>query len=124
MKWEGACWEYTGHITSRGYGRVSVGSRSDREYSYTHRLVYEALVGPIPEGMTLDHLCQSKSCYNPDHLEVVTRGENSRRGARKDRCLRGHDDWVRRTDRGANDRECRSCRRIRNTIWNAKRSVR
>ena len=123
MKWEGACWEYTGAITEKGYGRISIGPRGANKRTYTHRLVYEALVGPIPEGMTLDHLCKNKSCYNPAHLEIVTRAENSRRGARKDRCLRGHDDWVRRTDRGPNDRECRSCRKIRSDINNAKRGA-
>ena len=44
-----------------------------------YRLVYEALVGPIPEGLTIDHLCGNHRCVNPDHLEPVTRGENTRR---------------------------------------------
>ena len=61
-----------------------------------HRIAYEAANGPIPEGMVLDHLCRSRNCVNPDHLEVVTHAENQRRGRRAsglqvgDTCLNGH----------------------------------
>lgn len=50
-----------------------------------HRVAYEALVGRIPDGLTLDHLCENKRCVNPDHLEPVTRAENLRRHAERHR---------------------------------------
>lgn len=49
-------------------------------YRYAYRVTYEHFVGPIPEGMTIDHLCKQTDCINPFHLEVVTRAENGRRG--------------------------------------------
>lgn len=66
-----ACWPWTGP-TVRGYGRLH-GRRA------THRVAYELLVGPIAEGLTLDHLCRNKLCANPAHLEPVTLAENIRR---------------------------------------------
>lgn len=70
------CWLWTGTMSRTGYGRVSIGGREIG----AHRAVYEALVGPVPDGMQLDHLCRVTQCVNPDHLEPVTIGENIRRG--------------------------------------------
>ena len=68
-----------------------------RKLVLAHRFAYELLRGPIPEGMTIDHLCRTRSCVNPEHFEVVTRGENVLRGvgppamnARKTHCAKGH----------------------------------
>lgn len=69
------CWFWNKRI-SGGYGRHSI---LGKQY-YAHRLSYEEFVGQIPEGMFLDHLCRNRSCINPEHLEVVTQGENVRRG--------------------------------------------
>lgn len=66
------CWQWTGPQDHGGYGRIS----SIR----VHRYAYELLVAPIPEGLTIDHLCQNRLCVNPAHLEPVTMIENIRRG--------------------------------------------
>lgn len=72
----GDCWYWTAHIDSKGYGRIWW----ERTTARAHRLVYSLLVGPVPEGLHLDHLCRVRHCVNPDHLEVVTPGDNIRRG--------------------------------------------
>ena len=73
------CWIWTGHIHRKdGYGRYRLpGMKWDKT---AHRVVYELYTGvEIPSDMTIDHLCLNKQCVRPDHLEVVTRAENSRR---------------------------------------------
>lgn len=71
------CWEWTGPMNrSTGYG--SCYSVEDG-LKLTHRAAYEALVGPIPDGMEVDHLCRNRACCNPAHLEPVTHGVNMRR---------------------------------------------
>lgn len=72
----GDCWVWTGNRTSAGYGQVW----ARRRMLLVHRVVYEQLVGPIPEGLVIDHLCRNRSCCNPAHLEPVTTAENVRRG--------------------------------------------
>lgn len=73
------CWTWTGYTEAKsGYGRLSFGGAR----SYAHRVAYELAVGPIPEGLDLDHLCRVRNCVNPTHLEPVTRGENVRRAHR------------------------------------------
>lgn len=67
-------------VNSDGYGRFHIG---DNKYVAAHRFAWELEYGPIPEGMTIDHvyeLCQYKSCCNTRHMEVVTMSENVRRG--------------------------------------------
>lgn len=70
------CIVWTGALNSRGYGCFAIAGKS----YLAHRIAYEDAHGPIDEGMTIDHLCSQKRCVNPDHLEMVTRGENNRRG--------------------------------------------
>lgn len=70
------CWVWTGACTNGGYGTTSVLGRG----WMVHRLVYTTLVGPIPAGLTLDHLCRARSCVNPAHLEPVSQRENNLRG--------------------------------------------
>lgn len=114
----GGCWLWTGHRTSGGYGGVALSGRSLR----AHRVAYELLVGPIPEGLQLDHLCRVRLCVNPDHLEPVTQTENVRRGFgvgginyRKTHCPQGHplsgENLIYRTaGTGHLGRTCRICR--------------
>ena len=70
------CWLWVAMLGSGGYGRFKVGNKN----VYAHRLSYEHHVGAIPEGLDLDHLCRTRCCVNPTHLEPVTRKENIRRG--------------------------------------------
>jgi len=70
------CWTWTGSRNGRGYGLFMVAPGSCVR---AHRFAYELLVGPIPDGLQLDHLCGVKACVNPSHLEPVTNEENSRR---------------------------------------------
>jgi len=81
----GPCWLWTGG-TAGGtpgdrYGYIGPGRRGSGPMLRVHRVVWELLVGPIPEGLELDHLCRVRICCNPDHLEPVTHRENLRRGA-------------------------------------------
>ncbi|OBK92611.1 hypothetical protein A5646_03270 [Mycobacterium sp. 1245499.0] len=69
------CWTWTAASTN-GYGSVCYQKRT---WS-THKLSYTLLVGPVPNGLTIDHLCRNKLCCNPAHLEPVTNTENLRRG--------------------------------------------
>ena len=71
------CWLWTG-TRSGGYGRIGAGGRTGVTL-WAHRVVYEALRGPIPAGLTIDHLCRLRICVNPWHLEPVTRQENGAR---------------------------------------------
>lgn len=70
------CWEWTGSRTKAGYGKVSWKGR----LVYVHRLVYELLEGPIPEGLQIDHICRNRACANPDHLRLVEFGVNQAQG--------------------------------------------
>ena len=86
---DGECLVWTG-AKAQGYGRLYRYNGSE----LVHRIAYELVHGPIPTGMDLDHLCRNRACFNPDHLEPVTRGENVRRGhpyrQRKETCKHGH----------------------------------
>lgn len=88
------CWLWTGAIGSGGYGHFKTGGRTVS----VHRWAYEHFVGPVPEDLDLDHLCRIRHCVNFEyHLELVTRQENTLRGAgdqainaRKTHCPEGH----------------------------------
>src|SRR5262249_40016004 len=76
---EGAngCWNWQGSLNPRGYGKIGTGGRHGT--ALVHRVAWEIAVEPIPNGLTIDHLCRNKRCVNPDHLEPVTALENHRR---------------------------------------------
>lgn len=103
------CWNWTASKTASGYGQIWDGQR----VAFTHRYAYELLVGPIPEGLTIDHLCRNTSCCNPAHLEAVTQAENNRRASAViTQCVNGHSyleggHLYIRPDRG--HRQCRTC---------------
>lgn len=120
------CWLWQG-ATHRGYGRVC----HERRSWVAHRFFYTALVGPIPEGLTLDHLCRVRNCVNPAHLEPVTAIENYRRGqqgpAPRTHCPQGHayegDNiaWV--NQGGRKTRACRECRRVQSLAYVHRRKA-
>lgn len=77
-KSESGCWLWRRAVSSQGYGRLVV----DGKGVGAHRFFYELCVGPIPDGLHVDHLCRVRLCVNPAHLEPVTAAENNRRAAR------------------------------------------
>lgn len=79
------CWPWLGYMNRKGgYGFLKVKRDGKPATAYAHRAVYELIVGPIPDGLQIDHLCGIRSCCNPLHLEPVTQSENMRRAhARK-----------------------------------------
>lgn len=88
------CWPWLAGISNDGYGKFFINGKQ----TGAHRAAYELWVGTIPEGLELDHLCRNRSCVNPNHLEPVTKRENTRRGfspwvenARKTHCPKGHE---------------------------------
>lgn len=106
----GDCWLWTGPFDRDGYGAFS------KRRSGAHRFAYETLVGPIPAGLVIDHLCRVRACVNPDHMEPVTIRENVQRGARlrQSHCRAGHrmDDentLIQRRSGGGYRRQCRTC---------------
>lgn len=103
------CWLWTGGKSSAGYGTFNMG---DDRYDYAHRISYRLHVGPIPQGLVLDHLCSNPACVNPAHLEAVTQRENTRRGFLRLRptCPRGHVHDAQTKD---GHRKCRQCVRER-----------
>jgi hypothetical protein len=92
-KADNGCWVWTGHLT-HGYAYTTVAGKQWR----VHRFMYEASKGPIPYGLTIDHLCGNKACINPAHLEAVSVAENTRRcsyapttiNSAKVSCIHGH----------------------------------
>lgn len=109
---DSGCWEWTAAMFPNGYGCIAQNGKPRK----AHRIVYEFLVGPIPPGLHIDHLCRNRRCVNPEHLEPVTPRENNRRAAAvRTQCPSGHAFDSNNTHidpRGA--RRCRTCRLINN----------
>jgi hypothetical protein len=112
------CMRWMGAVDQGGYGMISAGPRADDVRSLrAHRAVYEMLVGEIPEGLVLDHLCRVRDCVNPDHLDPVTQRENAARGVGgrhnliKTHCPKGHEYTPQNVylRPGFNNRNCRTC---------------
>lgn len=102
------CWLWQWRISDQGYGHLSILRRN----WLVHRYMYELLVGPIPEGKELDHLCRVTRCVNPAHLEPVTRSQNELRKIRPGACHRGHPFNAANTYTTPVQHACRVCRRM------------
>lgn len=110
------CLIWTGAVNTKGYPCFAMNGVSQ----LAHRLAYEEARGPIPDGMTIDHICRVRNCVNVDHLEVVSIAENNHRKRMTGglqaggECIRGHElkpENIYRHPRG--HLECRECRRAK-----------
>lgn len=104
------CWLWTKSCNHRGYGQMTVAGRN----MGAHRASYMAFIGPIPDGLQLDHLCRVRRCVNPGHLEPVTPKENIQRSPRAMRthCRLGHEYTPENTRMRSGARKCLDCHRI------------
>jgi len=111
-----SCWLWTGATAGDGYGAFRIGDK----LMIAHRVVYEMLIGKIPEGLQIDHLCRIKKCVNPNHLEAITQQENLLRGdtlaakkSKQTHCIHGHEFTKENTYRRPTTltRSCKTCKR-------------
>lgn len=119
------CWLWDGALSIGGYALIGEPRRA-HGYAYAHRAIYEAIVGPIPKGLFIDHKCRVRACVNPAHLEPVTHDENMRRGyilrpartvCRNGHSLEGDGAYPSKTK----VRLCRICNKAYHAEWRAKR---
>jgi len=124
---DNGCWLWVGATAPNGYGHFGV----ERRTVSTHRWSYEYHMGPMPDGLQIDHLCRVRSCCNPAHLEPVTPRENTMRGetitaahAAQTHCKRGHEFTEENTIPVPKGRSCRECGRTRSREYiRAKRKA-
>lgn len=119
VRFRESCWLWE-RPNADGYGRFHFRGKP----TLAHRWSYQQLVGPIPEGLTLDHLCRKRACVRPEHLELVSLAENKRRGespaalnTRKSFCPQGHPYDLFNTISRRGKRECRECANARARLY-------
>lgn len=134
------CWLWDGALSGVGYGVLNVGQAESgggrSKIRYAHVLSYEIHKGVVPEGLELDHICRTRSCCNPDHVEPVTHAENLRRGfhpkgaehplGAKTHCPEGHvyDDSNTYTHTNKNGKTSRYCKKCTYARKHKRRAVR
>lgn len=111
------CWLWKLSVGSHGYGQVGWGLPDGRNAGTTaHRVAWIAANGPIPDGLTIDHLCRNRRCCNPSHLRLLTLSDNASDNGMKRRthCVHGHEYDEANTYRNprTGHRSCRRCARI------------
>lgn len=125
------CWIWKGGL-SQGYGRLQIGSRKDgsRRKVLAHRIAYELMIGDIPKGKELDHLCRNRACVRPEHLEPVIKKINILRGigmgaqnAQKKFCKHGHEFTKDNTYFLKRGRECKKCHKAWQKKYHEKKKA-
>ena len=131
---EKGCWLWEGYTNSKGYGvftaspntRKHVGKRIGRKGKHilVHRYMYELMIGPIPKGLQIDHLCRVPLCVRPSHLEAVTQRENLMRGngfaahnSLKTHCPKAHEYTPENTAFIGTERRCKTCLNTRSLAY-------
>lgn len=118
------CWPWKLSTGSHGYGQIGWKNPDGSRFGTTaHRVVWEAIHGPIPGGLTIDHECRNRTCCNPLHLRLLTNVENARLNgnAIKTHCKRGHPFDEENTGRDAKgNRSCRKCKVMHNRNRSAR----
>lgn len=113
------CWHWPNGKTADGYGSIFY----EGKHILTHRLFYEKFINKIPIGLTIDHLCRQKDCFNPRHMEVVSLRENGLRAHQK-KCILGHlltKESIYQDPSRPNSKRCRECRKLADRRWKEKR---
>ncbi|HEY8309405.1 MAG TPA: HNH endonuclease signature motif containing protein [Gemmatimonadaceae bacterium] len=119
------CWQWTGSFFSNGYAYFHTGTRQSRKANLGHKIAYEHFVGPVPNGLQLDHVatCRHRWCVNPAHVETVTRKVNMQRAVpfnhfgvydrvKPTHCPQGHEYTPENTYMYANGNYyCKECNR-------------
>lgn len=130
---DNGCWLWQGRKSPAGYGQVWI----DDERYQAHRVTFQDLVGPIPDGLICDHLCRVRHCVNPQHIEPVTYRENLMRGvapmmareraAAVTHCPQGHEYspentlFTKRSNgKPYHSRQCRTCNNARRARLRAR----
>lgn len=124
---ERGCHISTYSVGSHGYAQIGWHDKSigRSQMVLVHRVAYMVARGPIPEGMTVDHMCKQRKCCNPDHLRLLSNYENARRTGGRDwpvgQCINGHPNSMLHRQRGGKI-VCAPCLQASRERWIAKKS--